>query len=295
MLEKDLFFHPSSKILKACETGIIARLTNFLQLFLLLSICAVAAHAQGSSSKKEDEDLIKSSRPTIANPAEFQKPGILQIEYGYDGNFRADEFRSQQSAPLTVRFAPVEHLLLDFNIDTVISEKDEMELRETGVGDTRLGVQFLALKDTEQHPALAFAFYVKVPTASSEKNLGTGRTDYRVVALLSKKMGKTDIDFNGAYLNVGREFGDRRASGGQAALSFSREFENNFGIVGEVAGQSEDDGQPRGIFGLGAMTYKVNKRLQFDTGLRFGLNPGAPRVGCFAGFTVGVGSPFKKK
>ncbi len=219
---------------------------------------------------------------------------MLQIEYGYDGNFRADEFRSQQTAPLTVRFAPNERLLFDFNIDTVISEKDEMGRRETGVGDTRVGVQILALKDTERHPALAFAFYAKLPTASSEKNLGTGRTDYRIVALLSKNFGKTDIDFNAAYLNVGREFGNRRASGGQAAFSVFREFENNFGIIGEIAGQSEDDVQPKGIFALGAVTYKVNKRLQFDTGLRFGLNPNAPRIGVFAGFTVGIGNPFKK-
>ncbi|MBA3633373.1 MAG: transporter [Acidobacteria bacterium] len=108
---------------------------------------------------------------------------------------------------------------------------------------------------------------------------------------MSKKINKTDIDFNAAYLNVGREFGDRRASGGQAALSVSREFENNFGVIGELAGQSEDDVQPKGIFALGAMTYKASKRLQFDAGLRFGLNPDAPRIGVFAGFTVGIGDP----
>ena len=140
MLENRLFFQPSRKILETGKTnGTVEKLTNFLRLILFLSIFACAAHAQQSSSEK-DEDLIKPSRPTIANPAEFQKSGVLQIEYGYDGNFRADEFRSQQTAPLAIRFAPVERLLLDFNIDTVISEKDKMEMRETGVGDTRVGV-----------------------------------------------------------------------------------------------------------------------------------------------------------
>ncbi len=294
MLENRLFFQPSLKILEIGKTTeTVEKLTNFLRLILFLSIFAVAAHAQQSSSE-EDEDLIKPSRPTIANSAEFQKPGVLQIEYGYDGNFHAAEFRSQQTAPFTVRFAPVERILLEFSFDTVISEVDKVKTRETGVGDARVGVQVLALKDTERHPALAFAFYAKLPTASTEKNLGTGRADYRLVALMSKKVGKTDVDFNAAYLNVGREFGDRRASGGQAALSVSREFENDFGVVGELAGQSEDDSLPKGIFALGAMTYKVNKRLQFDAGLRFGLNPGAPRIGVFTGFTVGIGKPFKK-
>ena len=193
-----------------------------------------------------------------------------------------------------MRFAPAERILLELNIDTIISEVDQTGMRETGIGDARVGIQVLALKDTEKHPALAFAYYVKIPTASSEKGLGTGRTDHRVAALLSKKFGKIDLDFNVAYLNVGREFGDERASGGQAAFALSREFENNFGIVGEISGQSEDDVQPKGVYALGAVTYKVNKRFQFDAGMRFGLTPDTPRFGIFTGFTVGVGKPFKK-
>lgn len=63
---------------------------------------------------------------------------------------------------------------------------------------------------------------------------------------MSGAEGETDMDLNVAYLNVGREDSRRRASEGQAALAFSREFENNFGFEGEVSGQSLDDVQPRG-------------------------------------------------
>ncbi len=256
---------------------------------------SLPASPSAGQSASEEEEFIQPSRPSIANPAEFQRPGVLQLEYGYDGNFRADDFRAQQAAPLTLRFAASKHLLLDFSLDSVISETDEMRMRTTGIGDIRLGFQVLALEDTEQHPALAFAYYIKLPSASEKKGLGTGRFDHRIVALVSKKVGETDIDFNVAYLNVGREDSNRRASGGQAALSFSREFENDFGFVAELAGQSSDDVQPRGIFALGALTYKVNRRFQFDAGMRFGLNPEAPRIGVFAGFTVGVADLFKKK
>jgi hypothetical protein len=116
-----------------------------------------------------------------------------------------------------------------------------------------------------------------------------------VVVLLSKNFGETDLDFNVAYLNVGRETGSGRESGGQVALSVSREFQNNFGFEAELAGQSEDDSQPRGIFALGALTYRANRRLRFDGGLRFGLNPDAPRVGVFAGLTVGVGRLYRRR
>jgi hypothetical protein len=43
------------------------------------------------------------------------------------------------------------------------------------------------------------------------------------------------------------------------------------------------------------LTYKVNRRLQFDAGMRFGLNPEAPRFGILGGLTVGVADFFKKR
>ncbi|HKR01743.1 MAG TPA: transporter [Pyrinomonadaceae bacterium] len=252
--------------------------------------------AQGSGkAQQEEEDFIKPSRPGIANPAEIHKAGVLQLEYGYDGNFRAEEFRSEETAPLTLRFAATERLLLELDLDTVTSERDETGERMTGIGDLRLGFQLVALKDTEKHPALAFAYYVKLPTASEEKNLGTGRFDHRLVLLISKKLGPVDMDLNGAYLIVGREDAPGWVTGGQGAIAFSGEFKNGLGLIGEFSAQSKEDAQPRGAYALGALTFKANRRLIFDAGARFGLNPDAPRFGLFAGMTVGVADLHRKK
>lgn len=274
--------------------NIFKQFTKISQSFLLLLIFAVAASAQQSQS--EDEDYIKPARPTIANPAEIQKPGVLQIEFGYDSNFRSSEFRRQQSLPVNLRFAASSRFLLEAEFDAVLSQKQEEQGEvQTGVGDTRLGFQVVVLKDTERHPALAFAYSVKIPTASESKMLGTGRFDHRLTVLLSKKLGEnTDLDINAAYLNVGREDSNRRADGGLGAVALSHEFENKFGFETELSGLSLDDVQPKGIYALGALTYKFNKRLRFDTGMRFGLTNDAPRVGFFAGFTVGAGNLFEK-
>lgn len=262
---------------------------------VLSSIPVTDSLMQSGSQKSEgEEEFIKPSRPTLANPAEFQKPGVLQIEYGYDANFRAREFRTSQSAPLALRFAATSRLLIEADFDTVKSETDEMGTRMTGVGDSRLGFQVVALKDTAEHPALAFAYYVKFPSASESKNLGTGRFDHKVMVLLSRKLGAVDMDLNGAYLIVGRENAGGWVTGGQGAISFSGEFKNGFGLQGELSGETKDDVQPRGLFATGAFTYKVNRRLVFDAGMRFGLNPDAPRVGVIAGFTVGAFDFYKK-
>jgi hypothetical protein len=262
------------------------------------SLLDAAPRRQQQSQKRrpqEDEGEVKPSRPGVANPAEIPEPGVLQFEVGYDSNFRAREVRAEHAAQFTLRYSAAKWLLLHADVDAVESETDaSTRARETGVGDTRVGFQVVAREGGEGHPALAFAYFAKLPTADESKGLGTGRFDHKVVGLLSWKVGETDVDFNAAYLLVGEGGGPGWEHGGQGALSVSRDFENHFGFEAEVSGQSHDDVQPRGVFALGALHYKAGPRLVFDAGARFGLNPEAPRVGLFAGLTVGVTRPKKR-
>ncbi|MDX6693270.1 MAG: hypothetical protein QOF02_873 [Blastocatellia bacterium] len=254
-----------------------------------------AMAAQSDKEADEDEEFIKPTRPGVTNPAEFQRPGVLQLEFGYEGNFRALDVRADQSLPLALRFAAATRLLLEVDVDVLKSQTSDGGGRETGVGDTRVGFQVVALKETEAQPALAFAYYAKLPSASSAKGLGTGRVDHKIVLLLSRKFGETDVDVNGAYLIVGREDEDGWVTGGQAAVSVAHEYENRFGLEAELSGQTKDDSLPPGLYALGALTYKANRRVVFDTGLRFGLTHDAPRVGVFAGLTVGVADFYHRK
>jgi hypothetical protein len=242
----------------------------------------------------QEEDFIKPGRPLVATPAEIHRAGVLQLEYGYDVNFRANEFRTQQINPLTLRFAASSFLLLEVDLEIMKSQTEPDSHRETALGDTYVCFQIVSLKDTEQHPALAFAYYLKLPSADEQRKLGTGRYDHKVVALLSKKWGRSELDVNLAYLNVGREDSVRRASGGQGAIAFAYQFKNNFGLEAELSGQSLDYQQTRGVYAAGVITYEVNKRCRVDGGVRFGLNPSAPRFGIFAGVTIGVANLYKK-
>ncbi|HEY0170585.1 MAG TPA: transporter [Pyrinomonadaceae bacterium] len=241
---------------------------------------------------KEEESEVKPSRPGVANPAEIPEPGVLQLEFGYGSNFRARDVRAAHAVPVTLRYSAAKRLLLQLDFDAVRSETDaQTRVRETDFGDTRVGFQVVALEEDEGRPALAFAYFVKLPTADESKGLGTGRFDHKLVGLLSKKVGETDVDFNVAYLSVGREGEPGREHGGQGAVSVTRDFKNHFGFEAELSGQSHDDVQPRGLFALGALRYGAGRRVVFDAGARLGLNPEAPRVGLFAGLTVGVTRP----
>ncbi|MDQ6787196.1 MAG: transporter [Acidobacteriota bacterium] len=265
----------------------------FLSLFTLISAFAVCA--QNSAPPDDEPDFIVPARPTVSNPAEFQRPGVLQLEFGYNANFHATgNYKYQQDAPLALRFAASRRLLLELDTDNPYSQKDLSGARNTGAGDTQLGIQGVLQPENESRPGIAVAYYIKLPTASSAKGLGTGRVDHNFIALASKKIGQTTVDFNAIYLLAGRTSGKGFASSGQAALAASRNLTKRFGVQGEISGSSRNDLQSGAMFGLGVITYQINRRLVFDSGLRLGLTSGAPRAGVVAGVTVGVADLYKK-
>jgi hypothetical protein len=239
-----------------------------------------------------EPDFIEPARPTVSNPAEFQRPGVLQLEYGINANWRAPAAASAFDTPLALRFAVSRRLLLEFDGDSP-SSQSAGGLRTTGAGDTQLGLQVVLEHESASRPGVALAYYVKLPTADA--GLGTGRTDHNLLALLSKKEGETVFDFNAVYLLAGRTTEAGRASSGQAALAASRDVTRRFGIQGELSGFTRNDAQPGAAFGLGVVTFRPGRRLVFDCGARLGLTREAPRVGAVAGLTVGIADLYRRR
>jgi outer membrane putative beta-barrel porin/alpha-amylase len=240
-----------------------------------------------SANRQQKDDFIVPSRPTVSGPADIQRVGVLQLEFGLDAEFDAKEFRNQQTTPLDLRFAALSRLLLEFQLEIVKSQVDRTDERVTGVGDAIIGLQVVAFKRAGD-PTFSFAYNSKLPTASKEKNLGSGRADHKAVLLISDQVGDFDLAINAAYLNVARKDSGRRADGGLFSIALSYKFENHFGLVGELSGQSLEFTLPRGIYQFGGVTYQVNRRLRFDAGVRFGVGAEAPRVSVVAGFVVGI-------
>ncbi len=219
------------------------RARQSVSLLLLTLVFCFAAFAQ-----EDDDEFIDPTRPTVSESATIQKKGVLQLEYGGDFDFRSPDFRNRQSAPLDMQFAVNKRLRLDFGFETVVSQKDLMGMRETGIGDVRLGFKAIARDKPKERLGIAFAYSVKLPTASEEKELGTGRVDHNLRLIFSRTLDKNDFVFNVSYLNVGREDSDRRASGAQVAFAFERKLSKKFSVITEIFGNSVDEEQPRGIY-----------------------------------------------
>jgi hypothetical protein len=288
--------HPNAPTKRNARTKRVV--TRLLLLALLFATARGAAHAQTAqaqgASNDDEPDFIVPARPTVSNPAEFQRPGVLQLEYGFNTNRHAPGGASEEDTPLALRFAVSRRLLLELDTDSPFSQSSGGARATTGPGDTQLGAQAVLRHEDARGPGVALAYYVKLPTASASEGLGTGRFDHFALALISKKLGETVFDFNAIYLLAGRTTERGRASSTQAALAASRNVTRRFGLQGELSGLTRNDAQPGALFALGVVTYQLNRRLVIDCGLRSGLTPEAPRVGAVAGLTVGLAQLYRR-
>jgi hypothetical protein len=158
----------------------------------------------------------------------------------------------------------------------------------------QVGVQTVLFPEKETRPGVAFAYYVKIPTASASRGLGTGRVDHNFIGLFSKTVKKTTVDFNAIYLLAGRTSNTGHDSSGQGAFAVSQSLTKRFGVQGEISGASRNDQQAGAMYTLAVVTYQLNHRVVFDSGVRFGLTTGTPRAGAVAGITVGVANLYKR-
>lgn len=266
-----------------------------MTLAFVLCCCGAAGAQTQSAPVGTEAPFIVPARPTVSNPAEFQKPGVLQLESGYNANFHASGVSNEQDTPIAIRFAASSSVLLEADVDAIISQTATGQQKATGFGDCQFGIQTVLFHEHQTSPGVALAYYLKAPTASSMNGLGTGKVDHDFIALVSKTVDKTTLDLNAICLLAGRTSRKGHALSGQGALAVSEALTKRFGVQGEISGLSRNDEQRGAIVGLSVATYQVSNRLVLDAGVRFGLTHGAPSSGFVAGMTVGASDLYRKK
>lgn len=76
----------------------------------------------------------------------------------------------------------------------------------SGVGDFEATLKWLAMPESEHRPALAFGAEVKIPTANN-RQIGTGKTDFRGFVALSRRIDQWDLHANAGYTVLGKPAG----------------------------------------------------------------------------------------
>lgn len=124
----------------------------------------------------------------------------------------------------------------------------------SGPGDLEVTLTHLLSPENSSHPAFAVAAEVKLPTAKSDL-IGTGKADYAVLWIASKRFGILDTHFNLGYTFTGSPAGANLGNIVNYAIGATASLQPKLSLVGEIIGNtSSSPDKAEGDAGGGAVT-----------------------------------------
>ncbi|PWU06842.1 MAG: hypothetical protein C5B51_11470 [Terriglobia bacterium] len=174
-----------------------------------------------------------------------------------------------------------------------------------GEGDTNVGVKWEFHKESRgSHlPALGVSFYVELPTGDSNRQLGSGLTDYWLNFIAQESLSpKTRVNANLGYLFAGNTsvgvLGLQTTRGHvyTGGISLLHDLSARLTLGGEIYGgysNNGDLGRSQLQVLLGG-EYQVRRGLTFSFGVLGGKYVASPRVGAQLGFSVDFPDVFRR-
>jgi hypothetical protein len=276
-----------------CNAGqSTARLIVSFFLFLAFLLANSPASAQWIGKQTgcyADSITANPNRPTVANPADITQYGVLELEYGVDHLWLEGSVH-QTSLGGLLKFGLLCDLELRWTMGSFLSQADSSGTHST-FGDNWLGPQVRVYRQTKRVPTVAFSYAVKIPSASTDDGLGSGRVDHAFGILVSKDIARVHFDFNATHYWIGRAGESGFDQNDQLNLAFSRTIHGGLGFTGEFYGDTAlNQGTGGFASSLWALTYTINPRLVLDGGFEGGLTSGGPHRHIFAGVTYSIGN-----
>jgi len=251
-----------------------------------LAVCLLLPVNLGAQcpSAPQGKIVANPNRPTVADPADITELGVLELEYGWERDWFPGAVRGNSFSGL-VKFAATCNLEIRWGPDTLVTQGGRR-----GFGDNWLGGQYRFHRQTAHVPTLAASYAVKIPSASEQEGLGSGRVDHQFRFLASQDVRGTHFDFNASALLIGRPLARGHDHNAEINLAFSHPLRGKLGLTGELYGDTRlNRAVPGFVSTLGALTYTITPRLVVDAGMDVALTPDAPfRKRLVMGFTYSL-------
>ncbi len=262
-------------------------------------VLAVALVAAGTPARAQwigkqtgcyaDSIVANPNRPTVADPADITQYGVLELEYGWDRVWLEDDVH-QTSVGGLLKFGLLCDVELRWTTTSFLSQTDASGTHR-GFGDNWIGPQVRIYEQTKHVPTIAFGYAAKIPFASSDDGLGTGRVDHTFTFFASKDIARTHFDFNVTHFWIGRQSTHGFDQNDQLNLAFSHKVHGPLLFTGEFYGNTElNQSAPGFASSLWALTYTITPRLVIDGGFEAGLTFGGPHRHAFFGATYSIGN-----
>lgn len=252
---------------------------------------AVALEVGGPA--RAGEVRVVPDRPDHAQSLETVPPGLAQVEGGvaYLRDASGDRPARIFSVEGNFRLGLAEGVEISVSSDLFVRERSEGQ-GTSGLGDTLLAGKWRLVDDEGWRPALGVLPFVKFPTASRSKGLGSGRVDFGGLLAATKDLpADLHVDFNFGLAAVSLA----EAPGGlflqkTAAASFSWAPTEWVSPFWEIFYESRDRpaGRPAVGTDFGAIVW-LHRRVAVDASAEFGLAGATPNWVVRAGFAVLLG------
>lgn len=154
--------------------------------------------------------LVLTSLPVCADLAlETETARIRTVgqwELSTAAEFQTSPDGKENAFPMALEYGASRRLELLFEPVPSTSIHPNGGKSATGSGDTEVTMEYLLAFENRHRPAIAIAGEVKFPTARN-RQIGSGKRDYRLFAVASKRNGNVDYHFNLGYNITGKPDG----------------------------------------------------------------------------------------
>jgi len=240
----------------------------------------------------EDSIAANPNRPTVTNPAHVTQYGVLELEYGWD-RFWPQEGVHQTAMGGLIKFGLLCDIEFRWNTTSFLSQTDASGTHHT-FGDNWFGTEIRFHRQTRRLPTMAVSYAFKIPSATTEHGLGTGRVDHSFTVGASENIVHFNLDFNYSQFLIGRPNRSGFDENQLLALAFSRPIHGGLQFAGEFYGETElNQATPGYASTLWALTYTILPRLVIDGGFEAGLTSGGPHRHAFFGATYSVANLYR--
>src|SRR5215469_4721096 len=264
---------------------------------VLLACLAETKSAVGQWMGKQsgcyaDSIAANPNRPTVSNPAHVTQYGVLELEYGWDHLWPEEGIR-QTSVGGLLKFGLLCDIELRWDTTSFLSQTDASGAHQT-FGDNWLGTEIRFHRQTTRLPTMAFGYALKIPSASTEHGLGTGRVDHSFTFGASENVASFNFDFNLTQFLIGRPSTSGFDENQQFALAFSHTIHGGLQFAGEFYGETQlNKTTPGFASSLWALTYTIVPRFVIDGGFEAGLTSGGPHRHVFVGATYSIANLYR--
>ena len=270
------------------------RSTAIPVLAIILAMAGPVRAQETPSPETPPKETIEPDRPDVTNGTHVVDIGLMQIEIGGLYTHATAEQRAWGS-PFTARIGLLEWLEARIGTDGFLSQSDPLG-RVTGLGNLQLGAKLRLWAKPGGVPVLSILPTVNLPTASVEKGLSSGDTDYTVAVLTGTDVGRHGhVDINYGIGAIGAGGGAPHFAQHLVSVSASAAVSDNWNPYVETfwISRQESGGGAIAAFDLGAV-YELGSRFAVDGGIQIGVSGSAPDLAAFGGLSIIVGDVLGK-